>query len=56
MLRQRVGRINNAHSIISQEAERIEELEHQRDLERIEATTAARQSGMNIQETEKVGR
>ena len=52
---QRVERINNARTRIKQETERIQELEHLRDLERIEATTAARQSGMNIQETEKAG-
>ena len=51
----RVANIKNANSIIAHEAERIEELEHQRELERIVATTAARQSGMNIEETEKVG-
>ena len=51
----RVTNIKNANSIIAHEAERIEELEHQRELERIVATTAARQSGMNIEETEKVG-
>lgn len=51
----RVANIKNANSIITHEAERIEELENQRDLERIVATTAARQSGMNIEETEKVG-
>ena len=51
----RVANIKNANSIIAHEAERIEELEHQRELERIVATTAARQSGMNIEETEKIG-
>ena len=52
---QRIANIKNANSIITHEAERIKELEHQRELERIVATTAARQSGMNIEETEKVG-
>jgi hypothetical protein len=54
-IEQRVQKIQNAYSIINHESKRVEELEHERDLERIVATTAARQAGMNIQETEKAG-
>ncbi len=54
-IKERISKIRDAKSVISYEAKRVEELEHQRELERIVATTAARQAGMNIEETEKAG-
>ena len=51
----RVAKINEASNIISRENERVSNLEKERDLARIEATTAARQSGLNIEQTEDAG-
>ena len=51
----RVAKINEASNIISRENERVSNLEKERDLARIEATTAARQSGLNIEQTEGAG-
>ena len=51
----RVTKINEASDIISLEDERVGNLEKERDLARIEATTAARQSGLNIEQTENTG-
>ena len=51
----RVAKINGASNIISRENERVSNLEKERDLARIEATTAARQSGLNIEQTEVAG-
>ena len=51
----RVAKINGASNIISRENERVSNLEKERDLARIEATTAARQSGLNIEQTEDAG-
>ena len=51
----RIAKINNSLEIISREDKRIGDLEKERDLARIEATTAARQSGLNIEQTEKAG-
>ena len=54
-IRDRVAKINQAADIIYLEDERIGDLEKERDLARIEATTAARQSGLNIEQTENAG-
>ena len=51
----RVAKINGASNIISRENERVSNLEKERDLARIEATTAARQAGLNIEQTEGAG-
>ena len=54
-IRDRVAKINQASDIIYLEDERVGDLEKERDLARIEATTAARQSGLNIEQTENAG-
>ena len=54
-IKERIERIRNAQLLIAQESKRIDELERLRELERIEATTTARQSGLDIKETEKAG-
>ena len=54
-IRDRVAKINEASDIIYLEDERVGDLEKERDLARIEATTAARQSGLNIEQTENAG-
>ena len=54
-IRDRVAKINQASDIIYLEEERVGDLEKERDLARIEATTAARQSGLNIEQTENAG-
>ena len=51
----RVLKINQSLDMISNEEKRVSNLEKQRDLARIEATTAARQSGLNIEQTEDAG-
>ena len=51
----RIAKINHSLEIITREEERVGDLEKERDLARIEATTAARQSGLNIEQTEKAG-
>ena len=51
----RVTKINHSLGLITREEERVSSLEKERDLARIEATTAARQSGLNIEQTEKAG-
>ena len=48
-------KINQASDVIYLEDERVGDLEKERDLARIEATTAARQSGLNIEQTENAG-
>ena len=50
-IRDRVAKINEASDIIDLEDERVGDLEKERDLARIEATTAARQSGLDIEQT-----
>ena len=54
-IRDRVTKINQASDVIYLEDERVGDLEKERDLARIEATTAARQSGLNIEQTENAG-
>ncbi len=54
-IRDRVAKINEASDIIYLEDERVSDLEKERDLARIEATTAARQSGLDIEQTENAG-
>jgi DNA polymerase II large subunit len=54
-IRDRVAKINEASDIIYLEDERVGDLEKERDLARIEATTAARQSGLDIEQTENAG-
>ena len=54
-IRDRVIKINQASDVIYLEDERVSDLEKERDLARIEATTAARQSGLNIEQTENAG-
>ena len=52
---ERVTRIRQATAVIEEEEKRLAKLEQQRSIERIRAETAARQRGLNIEETEKVG-
>ena len=54
-IRDRVAKINEASDIIDMEDERVGDLEKERDLARIQATTAARQSGLDIEQTENAG-
>ena len=54
-IKDRVTKINQASDVIYLEDKRVIDLEKERDLARIEATTAARQSGLNIEQTENAG-
>ena len=51
----RLQQIRGATNIIEQEELRLKELESRRDVERIAATTTARQVGKSISETEQIG-
>ena len=51
----RVEKIIHSMDIIDRETDRMRRLEKKRDLARIEATTAARQVGLNIEQTERAG-
>ncbi len=51
----RVGRIKSSIAIITEEESRLEELESKRAVARLEATTAAMQSGKDTLETEAIG-
>ena len=54
-VKDRVAKIHQARSVIDEEKGRLAKIENLRSEKRIQAETAARQRGMNIEETEKVG-
>jgi len=54
-IRERIGKIEWAMKVILKEEDRVTSIENERDLARVEATTAARQSGLDIEQTESAG-
>ena len=51
LIRERIGKIEWAMKVILKEEDRVTSIENERDLARVEATTAARQSGLDIEQT-----